>query len=159
MRDQADPSDDVFRHVEPIFHDAAFIRDLGITLTAAGPGWCETALVVHDRHLQQHGFAHAGVITTLADHTAGGAARASVPPGQDVLTISVEMHLATSVRSSGGPANTSDSATAIRLPQRSVRPRAISRRSVAGRRKLILNSIVRTSWPGGTDARAAPPAV
>ena len=92
MQDLSDASDDVFRHVEPIFHDAAFIRDLGITLTAAGPGWCETALVIQDRHLQQHGFAHAGVITTLADHTAGGAARASVPPGQDVLTIEFKIN-------------------------------------------------------------------
>src|SRR5262249_45406995 len=38
-------------------------------------------------HQQQHGYVHAGVVTTLADHTAGGAARAAVAPGLDVLTL------------------------------------------------------------------------
>ena len=79
-------------HVAPIFEDAAFANHLGIVLKAAGPGWCETALVAQDAHLQQHGFVHAGVVTTLADHTAGGAARAAVPPGSDVLTIEFKMN-------------------------------------------------------------------
>jgi uncharacterized protein (TIGR00369 family) len=36
---------------------------------------------------QQHGFAHAGVLMTLADHTCGGAAASTVPDGRDVITI------------------------------------------------------------------------
>lgn len=92
MQTTAGASDAIYRHVQPIFEDAAFVHDLGITLTAAGPGWCETSLEVQDRHLQQHGFAHAGVVTTLADHTAGGAARAAVPPGCDVLTIEFKIN-------------------------------------------------------------------
>jgi uncharacterized protein (TIGR00369 family) len=93
MGRETDPPDlEIYRHVEPIFLDAAFVRDLGIRLTAAGLGWCETALTVADHHLQQHGFVHAGVITTLADHTAGGAARAAVPPGNDVLTIELKIN-------------------------------------------------------------------
>jgi uncharacterized protein (TIGR00369 family) len=83
---------DVFQHVEPIFHDAAFIRHLGITLEAAGHGWCRTSIAVGPDHLQQHGFVHAGVITTLADHTAGGAARAAVAPGIDVITIEFKIN-------------------------------------------------------------------
>jgi uncharacterized protein (TIGR00369 family) len=79
---------DVFAHVEPIFHDAAFIRHLGIKLEAAGRGWCRTSIALGPDHLQQHGVVHAGVITTLADHTAGGAARAAVDPGTDVITMS-----------------------------------------------------------------------
>ena len=43
-------------------------------------------------HLQQHGFVHAGVITTLADHTAGGSARAAVAPGTDVITIEFKIN-------------------------------------------------------------------
>jgi acyl-coenzyme A thioesterase PaaI-like protein len=35
-------------------------------------------LVTDERHLQQHGHVHAGVVATLADHAAGGAARSSV---------------------------------------------------------------------------------
>jgi uncharacterized protein (TIGR00369 family) len=94
-----DASADILAHVLPIFEDAAFVRDLGITLVNAGPGWCETSLHARDTHLQQHGFLHAGVVTTLADHTAGGAARAAVPPGSDVLTIEFKMNFLRPARS------------------------------------------------------------
>ena len=36
---------------------------------------------------QQHGFVHAGVLMTLADHTCGGAAATVAPDGQDVITV------------------------------------------------------------------------
>jgi uncharacterized protein (TIGR00369 family) len=85
-------SQELFDHVHPIFEDAAFVAHLGITLEAAGHGWCETSLVVAPEHLQQHGYAHAGVVTTLADHTAGGAARASIAPGFDVITIEFKIN-------------------------------------------------------------------
>ncbi|CAN5206751.1 hypothetical protein BH18ACT5_BH18ACT5_02280 [soil metagenome] len=42
---------------------------------------------------QQHGYVHAGVVTTLADHTAGGAASTEVRPGQSVLTADFTVHL------------------------------------------------------------------
>jgi uncharacterized protein (TIGR00369 family) len=87
-----DNEPDVFNHVEPIFHDAAFIRHLAITLESAGRGWCRTSIAIGADHLQQHGFVHAGVITTLADHTAGGAARAAVEPGTDVITIEFKIN-------------------------------------------------------------------
>lgn len=82
----------ILRHVQPIFDNAPFAKHLGIRLEAAGPGWCRTSLAVQDCHLQQHGIVHAGVITTLADHTTGGAARASVPPGSDVVTVEFKMN-------------------------------------------------------------------
>ena len=51
-----DNEPDVFSHVAPIFHDAAFIRHLGIKLEAAGQGWCRTSIAIGPDHLQQHGF-------------------------------------------------------------------------------------------------------
>ena len=63
--------------VRSIFDKANFLQYLGIQLTGTADGRCETTLDVEDRHLQQHGFVHAGVIATMADHTAGGAARAT----------------------------------------------------------------------------------
>lgn len=89
-RDEADPA--ILQHVQQIFSDAAFVRHLGIALDAAGAGWCSTSLVLNEDHLQQHGHVHAGVITTLADHTAGGAARAAVAHGSDVITIEFKMN-------------------------------------------------------------------
>jgi len=60
--------------VRSIFDKANFLQRLGVQLTSAGIDGCETTLNVDERHLQQHGYIHAGVIATLADHTAGGAA-------------------------------------------------------------------------------------
>ncbi len=42
---------------------------------------------------QQHGYVHAGVVTTLADHTAGAAASTKVDSGQSVLTADFTVHL------------------------------------------------------------------
>ncbi len=76
------------RHlVEQIFQDAQFIQSLGIRLVGFGKGWCETLVELSDGHRQQHGFVHAGVVMTLADHTSGGAAASTVPEGSDVITV------------------------------------------------------------------------
>ena len=78
-------------HVRRIFDKANFLQYLGIQLTATGEASCETTLSVEDRHLQQHGFVHAGVIATMADHTAGGAARAASGE-RDVITIEFKIN-------------------------------------------------------------------
>ena len=73
--------------VEQIFRDAQFVRSLGIELTSFGKGWCETRVNVTPSLQQQHGFVHAGVLMTIADHTCGGAAASTVPEDQDVVTV------------------------------------------------------------------------
>ncbi|WP_035350895.1 PaaI family thioesterase [Edaphobacter aggregans] len=73
--------------VKRIFEQAQFVRLLGIELIAFGDGWCETRVPVTPTLEQQHGFAHAGVLMTLADHTCGGAAATMAPEGQDVITV------------------------------------------------------------------------
>jgi uncharacterized protein (TIGR00369 family) len=78
-------------NVKKIFYRANFIRDLDIRLEKVGTGTCETSLVVQERLRQQHGFVHGGVIATLADHTAGGAAR-SVSGAGDVLTVEFKIN-------------------------------------------------------------------
>ena len=78
-------------HVREIFYRANFIRDLEIRLDKVSEGVCETSLVVQERLLQQHGFIHGGVIATMADHTAGGAAR-SVSGDEDVLTVEFKIN-------------------------------------------------------------------
>lgn len=77
--------------VQKIFYLANFIRDLDIRLDKFAEGICETSMVVQERMRQQHGFVHGGVIATLADHTAGGAAR-SVSGEQDVLTVEFKIN-------------------------------------------------------------------
>jgi len=78
-------------NVRSIFDKADFLRHLGIELTAVGDDWCESQMPVADYHRQQHGYIHAGVLATIADHTAGGAARA-VSGERDVITIEFKIN-------------------------------------------------------------------
>jgi uncharacterized protein (TIGR00369 family) len=75
------------------FSRAPFIADLGIALEAIGKGECVTSLALQPRHLQQHGFVHAGVQATMADHTAGAAAFTVAPEGRAVLTAEFSLRL------------------------------------------------------------------
>ena len=78
--------------VAGIFEKANFIAHLGMRLVEVDHGTCTVELVTDERHLQQHGHVHAGVVATLADHAAGGAARSSVPEGCDVITIEFKIN-------------------------------------------------------------------
>jgi uncharacterized protein (TIGR00369 family) len=78
--------------VREIFNRANFIRDLGIELVRVDDGVCETALIPSERHRQQHGLIHAGVLATMADHTAGGAAGSVLGGKGDVLSIEFKIN-------------------------------------------------------------------
>src|SRR5206468_6244022 len=77
--------------VRSIFEKARFVEELGIKLTKVSEGSLETELAIRDSFRQQHGFIHAGVIATLGDHTAGGAAR-TVTGEKDVITIEFKIN-------------------------------------------------------------------
>lgn len=79
--------------IERAFRDAAFVNDVGIRLLDCGPGWCETSLPIAPRHLQHTGVIHAGVQTTIADHTAGTAAMTLTREGEYVLTAEFKLNL------------------------------------------------------------------
>ena len=77
---------------QALFHQAPFVVDVGAELTALRPGECESALALQPRHLQHSGQVHAGVLTTLADHTAGAAAQSTLRPGSGVI-VTAELKL------------------------------------------------------------------
>jgi uncharacterized protein (TIGR00369 family) len=79
--------------VQAIFDAAPFIGHLGIELRRSEPGFCETLLRVKPFQLQQDGFIHAGVQTTLADHTAGAAAGTLMAAEDIVLTVNLSINL------------------------------------------------------------------
>ncbi|BCR04920.1 hypothetical protein DESUT3_19890 [Desulfuromonas versatilis] len=81
-----------------IFTRANFVVDLGIEPVSIGPGAVESRLAVLERHLQQDGVIHAGVQTTLADHTAGAAAFTVIGPEQMVLTTGFTINLLATAR-------------------------------------------------------------
>ncbi len=84
---------DYVNKAQELFSRAAFVQDLGMTLTDVHPGDCTARLLLTARHLQQNGFAHAGVLATLADHTAGAAAMTLVRADQTILSIDFTIHL------------------------------------------------------------------
>jgi len=85
--------------IENGFKEAPFISLIGMRLADCGPGWCETELSVASHHLQQNGFVHAGVLTTIADHSAGGAASTIIGADEYVLTLEFKINL---LRSASG---------------------------------------------------------
>jgi uncharacterized protein (TIGR00369 family) len=75
------------------FAGAPFMVDLGVAPTAVGEGLCETEMALLPRHLQHTGQAHAGVVTALADHTAGAAAQTVVRGGGVAITAELKTSL------------------------------------------------------------------
>jgi uncharacterized protein (TIGR00369 family) len=55
-------------------------------------GVFETRLTIRKDHLQQDGFVHAGVISTMADHTAGYACYTTVSKQFRILTIEFKIN-------------------------------------------------------------------
>lgn len=84
--------------VKEIFHSAPFIQYLGIQLEDIGAGWCETSLEVRAEHFQQDQVLHAGVLSTMADHTAGAAAGTLIANDQIVLTVEFKVNLLRAAR-------------------------------------------------------------
>ncbi|RJP76261.1 MAG: PaaI family thioesterase [Desulfobacteraceae bacterium] len=64
----------------------------GIQVLRIGDGIFESILEIQPSHLQQDGFVHAGVIATMADHTAGYAAFTIAPPDHRILTIEFKIN-------------------------------------------------------------------
>ena len=90
---------DLHEQISAVFDKAPFIAELGIRLVSVGEGWVETEMSLEQRFRQQHGYAHAGVVSTIADHTAGAAASTVIGPEQSVLTADYTIHL---LRPAGG---------------------------------------------------------
>lgn len=55
-------------------------------------GYFQSRVIIHDHHRQQDGFIHAGVMATMADHTAGYAAFTTVPEDFQILTIEFKVN-------------------------------------------------------------------
>lgn len=55
-------------------------------------GFFESQVTIESHHRQQDGFIHAGVMATMADHTAGYAAFTTVPEEYQILTIEFKIN-------------------------------------------------------------------
>ncbi len=64
----------------------------GFEVEGLAHGEFETRLKLRSDHMQQDGFVHAGVIATMADHTAGYAAFTTVSEEFRILTIEFKIN-------------------------------------------------------------------
>ncbi len=69
------------------------LTTLGVGIGAVHPGLVELTLARRTDLCQQHGYLHAGAISTLADSAAGYAALTLMPRTRDVLTIGFTINL------------------------------------------------------------------
>jgi uncharacterized protein (TIGR00369 family) len=65
---------------------------LGATLTSVAPGAVEIRFPFRQEWTQQHGFLHAGVVTTVVDTACGAAALSLMPEHSGVLTIEYKVN-------------------------------------------------------------------
>lgn len=66
---------------------------IGARLSLVEPGVVEITLPYRAHLTQQHGYLHAGVITTIADSACGYAAFTLMPPGSNVLSVEFKVNL------------------------------------------------------------------
>jgi uncharacterized protein (TIGR00369 family) len=91
---QFEPQDPDFeRRVRESFARQRVMETMGATLLRVAPGEVEVALPFSDALTQQHGFLHAGVVTTIVDSACGYAALSLMPAGAGVLTIEFKLNL------------------------------------------------------------------
>lgn len=69
-----------------------FIKTCGINLVSLEHGQAESRLEITGAHSQQDDFAHAGVMATMADHTAGYAAFSVVSEDYRILTLEFKIN-------------------------------------------------------------------
>jgi uncharacterized protein (TIGR00369 family) len=73
-------------------YQQGFPAHCGFKVDRVDSGVFETHLNVRNMHRQQDGFVHAGVMATMADHTAGYAAFTLVPENRRILTIEFKIN-------------------------------------------------------------------
>jgi uncharacterized protein (TIGR00369 family) len=73
-------------------YSRGFIEDVGYKAINYERGYLESRLKIFNRHRQQDNYIHAGVIATMADHTAGYAAFSIVPEDHRILTIEFKIN-------------------------------------------------------------------
>lgn len=67
-----------------------FMHLIGADLTRIEAGRIEAELTLQQRHHQHTGFAHGGLVATMADLVAGFAAVTLVPEGTGVVTVELK---------------------------------------------------------------------
>jgi len=81
------------REVEDSFTREPIMKLIGARLSLVEPGIVEITLPNRADLLQQNGYLHAGIITTIADSASGCAAYTLMPAGSNVLSVEFKVNL------------------------------------------------------------------
>ena len=75
------------QRIRESFARQAIMTTIGASITHIGPGEVTIELPFRVEITQQHGFVHAGVVTTIVDNACGYAALSLMSPTAAVLTV------------------------------------------------------------------------
>jgi len=75
------------------FAQQSIMELIGASLTLIEPGVVEITLPYRQDLTQQHGYLHAGIVTTIADSACGYAAFTLMPEGAGVLSVEFKVNL------------------------------------------------------------------
>src|SRR6185436_16697319 len=81
------------REVNDSFARQSMMSLIDARLTRVEPGRVEITLPIRGDLTQQHGYLHAGIITTIADTACGYAAYSLMPPNAEVLSVEFKVNL------------------------------------------------------------------
>ena len=81
------------QRVAESFARQAFMQHINAELVTVEPGFCEIHVSYDARLTQQHGYFHAGVVSTVADNAAGYAGYSLMEESASVLTVEFKLNL------------------------------------------------------------------
>ncbi|MBD3847735.1 PaaI family thioesterase [Bosea sp. SSUT16] len=84
---------EIDQRIRTSFSKQGLMQTLGATLGEVLPGQVEIALTPMPEISQQHGFVHAGAVSSIADSAAGYAALSMMPMDRGVLTTEFKINL------------------------------------------------------------------
>ena len=93
MKAAAHAMDELQQRIAPSIGAQGLMATLGATLALVADGEVHIALPFSTHLSQQHGYAHAGAITSIVDSACGYAALTKAPPGGDVVTAEFKINL------------------------------------------------------------------
>jgi len=96
---------DVTDDLAALVADSPFYRWTGMRVAAAEPGAVTLALDLGEHHANLQGFAHGGVLATLADAAMGLSVRSALEPGRRHVTIELGVHYLRAIKTGTVTAN------------------------------------------------------
>ena len=87
------PNPSFAEEIKASFAKQTIMSLIGAELSRVEPGVVEITLPYRADLAQQHGYLHAGIVTTIADSACGYAAYSLMPPKSEVLSVEFKVNL------------------------------------------------------------------